>query len=199
MNIIKLVIKMYMTLLTPIIAGIINSIFCSKTKVLKSLKRPIDMNKNFIDGKRIFGDNKTWKGLFGYIFFNVVICIILGIVFDILGINNMNFFYINHANTIEYNMLIGFLIGLFYALFELPNSFLKRRLDITPGKTITGIKKIFFIILDQADSVFGVALIVWLFYPLGIKKYIFYIFIGTLTHLIINMLLYFAHIRKNMF
>jgi hypothetical protein len=96
-------------------------------------------------------------------------------------------------------LLVGFLLGLFYALFELPNSFLKRRLGIVPGKTIKGFKKVFFIILDQADSIFGVALVVWMFYPLGIKKYILYIFIGTITHLIINMLLYFAHLRKNMF
>ena len=39
-----------------------------------------------------------------------------------------------------YNLLIGALLGLFYALFELPNSFLKRRLDIKPGKTIKGKK-----------------------------------------------------------
>ena len=199
MNIIKLIIKMYITLLTPILAGIINSIFCSKIKAFDLLKKPIDFNKNFIDKKRIFGDNKTWKGLFGYIFFNSIICVLLGLLFNMFNINNLNFFYINHPNTIEYNLLIGFLLGLFYALFELPNSFLKRRLNITPGKTIKGFKKVFFIILDQADSIFGVALVVWMFYPLGIKKYILYIIIGTITHLIINMLLYFAHLRKNMF
>ena len=194
-----IILKMYMTLLTPIIAGIINSIFCSKVKAFDFLKKPIDGNKNFIDKKRIFGDNKTWKGLFGYIFFNTIICVLLGMLFNILKWNDLNFFYINHPNTIKYNLLIGFLIGLFYALFELPNSFLKRRLGITPGKTIKGFKKVFFIILDQADSVFGVALVVWMFYPLGIKKYILYIVIGVVTHLIINMLLYFAHLRKNMF
>ena len=199
MHIIKIVLKMYITLLTPIIAGIINSIFCSKTKIFKSLKKPIDMKKNFCDNKRIFGDNKTWKGFFGYIFFNVIISVLLGLLYNKLNINNWNFFYINHPNTIKYNILIGFLLGLFYALFELPNSFIKRRLDIVPGKTIKGFKKIFFIIFDQADSIFGIALVVWMFYPLGIKKYIFYIFIGTITHLIINMLLYFAHLRKNMF
>ena len=91
------------------------------------------------------------------------------------------------------------LLGLGYSLFELPNSFLKRRLDITPGKSVSGFWKVFFIFLDQADSVFGVALVVWLFYPLGIGLYLLYVLVGAGTHLLLNMMLYFMHLRKNMF
>ena len=193
-----LIIKMYVTLLAPIVAGIVNSIFC-KSKALNFLKKPMDFNKKFIDKKRIFGDNKTWKGFFGYIFFNIVFTILFSLIIKGTKLEALNFFYINHKNTILYNLLIGFLLGLFYALFELPNSFLKRRLDITPGKTIKGKKKVLFIILDQADSVFGVALVVWMFYPIGIWIYLLYIVIGTVTHLLVNMILYFMHLRKNMF
>jgi len=32
------------------------------------------------------------------------------------------------------NALVGFALGFAYVLFELPNSFIKRRLDIAPGK-----------------------------------------------------------------
>ncbi len=193
-----LIVKMYATLLGPIIAGIINSIFCS-LKVCNKLKVPMDFNKKLKDGKRIFGDNKTWKGFLGYIVFNIIVAILLGLLFNALGKNHLNFFYVYHENTIIYNLLIGFLLGLFYALFELPNSFMKRRLSIKEGKSTKGFKKIFFIILDQADSVFGVALVVWMFYPLGIMKYLLYIVIGVVTHLLINMILYFLHLRKNMF
>ncbi len=193
-----LILKMYITLLAPIIAGIINSIFC-KTKILNKLKKPMDFNKKFIDKKRIFGDNKTWKGFIGYLIFNIILSILFGIIWKLCNLEYLNFFYKYHNNTILFNLLIGFLLGLFYALFELPNSFLKRRLNITPGKTIKGFKKVFFIILDQADSVFGVALVLWFFYPLGIKLYLLYILIGTVTHLLINMLLYFLKLRKNMF
>ena len=193
-----LIVKMYITLLVPILAGIINSIFC-KSNALKFIKKPIDFNKNFIDHKRIFGDHKTWKGLFGYIFFNIVFAVIFSYIWKYTKLEHLNFFYINHENNLVYNLLIGFLLGLFYAIFELPNSFLKRRLDIIPGKTIKGKKKILFIILDQADSVFGVALVVWMFYPIGIKIYCLYIILGTITHLLINMMLYFMHLRKNMF
>ena len=193
-----LIVKMYVTLLSPIIAGIINSIFC-KTNLLSKLKVPMDFKKNFIDKKRIFGDNKTWKGFLGYIIFNILFAILFGFLWKITKLEHLNFFYINHPNTITYNILIGFLLGLLYALFELPNSFIKRRLDIKPGKTISGFKKIIFIFLDQADSVFGVALVVWMFYPIGFKVYCFYILIGAATHILVNMLLYFCHLRKNMF
>ena len=193
-----LIVKMYVTLLAPIIAGIVNSIFC-KSNTLNFLKKPMDFNKKFIDNKRIFGDHKTWKGFLGYIFFNIIFSILFSLIWKYTKLEDLNFFYINHTNTLTYNLIIGFLLGLFYAVFELPNSFFKRRLDITPGKTITGKKKILFIILDQADSVFGVALIVWMFYPISIWIYLLYILIGTVTHLLINMLLYFMHLRKNMF
>ena len=191
-----LIVKMYMTLLGPILAGVVNSIFC-KLNILNSLKKPLDFNKK-IKGKRIFGDNKTWKGLLGYIFFNIIFMVLVGIIYKATNIEHLNFFYINHKNTLTYNILVGALLGLFYALFELPNSFMKRRLDIKPGKTIKGPKKYFFIFLDQADSVFGVALVVWMFYPIGIKVYLLYIFVGAVTHLLINMLLYLLHLRKNL-
>lgn len=193
-----IIIQLYITLLGSVLAGVINSIFC-KLNILKCLKVPMDFNKNFIDGKRILGDNKTWKGFVGYIVFNIISAILFGWIWRITKLEHLNFFYINHENTIIYNLYIGFLLGLFYAVFELPNSFLKRRLDIEPGKTINGKKKLFFIILDQADSVFGVALVVWLFYPIGIWVYSMCVVVGTITHLLINMMLYLLHLRKNMF
>lgn len=189
---------MYITLIPPIIAGILNMIWC-KLPILKFLKVPIDFNKNFIDKKRIFGDNKTWKGLVGYLILNVVCAVVWGLICNLLKINELNYFYINHANTFWYNILLGVLLGLGYSIFELPNSFMKRRLDIKEGKTISGFKKILFIFLDQADSVFGCCLVVWLFYNLGIKLYLMYILLGAGTHLLLNMILYFLHLRKNMF
>ncbi len=192
------VVKLYVTLLSSVIAGILNSIFC-KLSILNFLKKPLDNNKKLKDGNRIFGDNKTWKGFIGYIILNIICSCIFSFIWKISNLENLNYFYINHQNTITYNILIGFLLGLFYALFELPNSFIKRRLGISPGKTIKGPKKLLFIFLDQADSIFGMALVVWMFYPIGILVYLLFILFGALTHILINMLLYFAHLRKNMF
>ena len=194
----RTILMMYVTLAPTIFAGIFNMIWV-KLPILKSVAKPIDCGKSLKDGHRIFGDNKTWKGIIGYVLLNVLFAVLWGFVCSGETMRSLDFFYINHENTILYNLLIGVLLGLGYSLFELPNSFLKRRLDIKPGKTISGFWKVFFIFLDQADSIFGVALVVWIFYDLGILLYLGFVLVGAATHLILNMLLYFAHLRKNMF
>lgn len=189
---------MYVSLLSAILAGVMNSVFCH-TSLLKVLKVPMDGGKCLGDGNRIFGDNKTWKGFIGYIVLNAVFAVITGYIFKLTGIESYSFFYVNNANTPLFNLGAGALVGFFYALFELPNSFLKRRLGIVPGKTLNGFKKWFFVFLDQADSIFGICLVIWFFYPLGIGLYLLYVLVGAGTHIILNMLLYFAGVRKNMF
>ncbi|MCR5804505.1 MAG: CDP-archaeol synthase [Clostridia bacterium] len=194
----RYILMMYVTLVPTILAGIAVMIWC-KLPIMKFAARPIDCGKNFVDGRRIFGDNKTWKGMIGYVLFNVIFSVLWGLICINETLAGLNFFYQEHDNTILYNVLIGVLLGLGYALFELPNSFLKRRLDITPGKTVKGFWRLFFVFLDQADSVFGVALVVWLFFPLGLLLYLLYVLVGAFTHLFLNMMLYFMKLRKNMF
>ncbi|MBO4459410.1 MAG: CDP-archaeol synthase [Clostridiales bacterium] len=193
-----IILMMYVTLVPVILAGILNMIWV-KLPILKFASKPVDFGRNFVDGRRIFGDNKTWKGIIGYLLFNTVFTVIWGFVCAGCGIEHLDFFYINHANTVPFNLLIGVLLGLGYSLAELPNSFLKRRFDIKPGKTVSGFTKVFFIFLDQADSIFGVALVVWCFYDLGVLLYLGYVLVGAATHLILNMMLYFMKLRKNMF
>ena len=189
---------MYATLGSAILAGILNMAWC-KADILKPLQKPIDAGKNFRDKCRIFGDNKTWKGLVGYILLNSLSMVIFGLIFNALNWNQYSFIYQNHDNNLLFNLGVGALIGLTYALFELPNSFLKRRLGIKPGKTANGWWRAFFVFLDQADSIFGLCLVVCLFYPMSLGLYFAYVLIGAATHILINIILYFAHLRKNMF
>lgn len=195
---INTIISMYITLMPPILAGILNMIWC-KSRILNKLAIPIDFNKNFIDGKRIFGDNKTWKGLFGYIVLNILTACIWGLICSMAKIEGFNFLYINHENTIVYNIIVGILLGLAYAICELPNSFIKRRIGIIPGKTSEGAKKYFFVVLDQADSVIGCVLVVSLIYKISLAMFVGYVLLGTITHIVINIMLYFMKLRKNMF
>ena len=150
----KTLLLMYATLLTPIVAGVINSLWC-KSNYLLNLKHPIDAGKNFRDGKRIFGDHKTWKGLLGYVVLNAIFMVFFGILFDLLNWNQYSYIWQNHANTPLFNLWIGALIGLAYAVFELPNSFLKRRLDIKPGKSAYGFAKYFFTFLAKTSPFSG--------------------------------------------
>lgn len=194
----KTILMMYLTLAPVILSGIANMAWC-KSRVLESTRRPVDNGKCLSDGKRLFGENKTWKGVIGYLLFHTLFTVLWGWLCKAASWESLDFFYIRHENTVGFNLLVGVLLGLAYSLFELPNSFLKRRLGVTPGKTMRGLGKVFFVFLDQADSIFGCALVVWLFYDLGLPLYLLYVLLGAGTHILVNILLYFAGLRKNMF
>jgi len=194
----KMILMMYVTLFPAILAGIFNMIWC-KLPILGALKKPMDGGRCLRDGKRIFGDNKTWKGLVGYLLLNTLITVLWGVICQAAGWNSYNFFYLNRDNTLLFNLGVGFLLGLGYALFELPNSFIKRRLSIEPGKPTEGVWKVLFIFLDQADSVFGCCLVVCLFYEMTVWFYLLYVLVGAVTHIVCNVLLYFMGLRKNPF
>lgn len=187
---------MYLTMLPLIFGGIANMIF-TKTKIYKKYKYPIDCNKNAWDNKRIFGDNKTCIGFLSMILFCILFQVLIGFLCNSFSINQYNELYLVHKNTIFLNVLFGFLIGFIYMISELPNSFIKRRLDIEPGKTINGIKGIIFFIVDQIDSLIGVMFVLFLFSNFSILKYFGYVTLGAVTHIMINLVLYFTKVRKN--
>jgi len=187
---------MYLTTSPLIAGGILNMIF-TKTKIYKKFKYPIDGGKCCSDGKRIFGDNKTWIGFISMIIFCVISQIICGQACNYFEINQLNDLYITNNNSIIFNIIFGFLIGFTYMLFELPNSFIKRRLNIKPGKTETGILGLIFFVIDQIDSLIGVMFLIYLFSEISIVKYFGYIALGAFTHIGINVVLYLLKIRKN--
>lgn len=197
----EFLLTIYISLISVIFAGLLNSILC-RSKTLNKLNIPIDNGKNWVDGKRLFGDHKTVKGFLGYILLNAVFMVIWGLICSqSVFLNDHNLFYKNYDNTLLYNIFMGALLGLAWAAFELPNSFIKRRLDIHPGKISNKntLLRVFFVFLDQADSIFGCMLIVALITRISIANFFVYIIIGSFTHIIFNILLFLIHIRKNPF
>jgi len=162
----------YFLLLPAIIGGVLNMAFV-KLPVLKAWQAPIDGGKTLRDGKRIFGDNKTWKGFFGMIVltaFSAWLC---------------------WHGTFQNSFLCGALLGLAYVLFELPNSFVKRRLSIQAGKNGGAIQTL----VDQADSALGYAIFMLWILPLSLAEGLSIFAIGTLTHYIVNILLFLVKLR----
>ncbi len=188
---------MYATLMPVVIAGAANMVF-TKTQLYRSHNSPIDGGKSFSDGKRIFGDNKTWAGFFGMTAAAALAQILWGMLSAASeAIGSRNELYLSFDNTLLFNAAAGALFGLAYVLFELPNSFIKRRLDIQPGKTERGLKGAVFFVIDQVDSLFGVVLILALFSGLTFTQYIQYIILGAFTHIALNALLFAMKIRRN--
>ena len=180
-----------------ILGGIANMIF-TKTNFYRKYKKPIDCNKVLSDNKRLFGDNKTWIGFISMIIFCVMSQVFWGIVCNVFSLNKMNDLYITQNNNFLFNLLYGLLFGFVYMIFELPNSFIKRRLDIADGKTATGLKGIVFFIIDQIDSLIGVMFLIYVFANITFLKYLLYILVGAFTHILINSILYLLKVRKNL-
>ncbi len=162
----------YFLMLPAIVGAVLNMVFV-KLPVLKCWQIPIDAGRTLKDGKRILGDNKTWKGFAGMIVLS--------------GVSAWVFW----RGVFPYSFLCGAWLGFAYVLFELPNSFIKRRLNKPPGKN-GGIIQTFF---DQSDSVIGCMLFLPVFYHLTWGEALGILVIGTATHYLINMLLFYARLR----
>ncbi len=190
-----ILIKMYVTMFPVILAGILNMLFV-KTPLYQRLKCPMDGGLRLKDGRRLFGDNKTWAGFMGMILTGALSQLLWGLICRAMP--DMCYIYHTYENTPLFNMLAGGAMGLTYMLFELPNSFVKRRLDIPCGKTVGGLKGGFFFVADQVDSLFGVGIVFALLYPMPLWQYFLYILLGAVTHIAVNGLLYKAKIRRNL-
>ncbi|HUL42522.1 MAG TPA: CDP-archaeol synthase [Burkholderiales bacterium] len=124
---------------------------------------PLDFNAT-LRGKRVFGANKTLRGVIIMTFATTVFTLIQAYVsrrFSWLLLIDYQ-----QINPVQWGMLMG--IG--YLLGELPNSFAKRQLDIPPGETAPGSLRFVFWAFDQLDSLLGVLAMICLIWvpPLGV-------------------------------
>jgi len=132
--------------------------------------KPMDFGKNFFDGKRVFGNNKTYRGFF----FGLAVGIAVGLVESFL---------------FGYPLLFSVLSPLGALLGDLAAAFLKRRLGIAPGGL--------FPVVDQVDFVVG-ALLFSL--PLAIVSWEIAVTVLIITppiHLVTNFVAYKLGLKKN--
>lgn len=193
----KIILRVYVTMLPTVLTGIVHAIYC-KSAMLSRLKGPIDGGKILKDGKRLFGPNKTWRGFIGTPVISVITHVLWGGICSFCNVlESLCCYYLHYDNTLAYNVLIGFLIGFIYAVSELPNSYIKRRIDISSGKQGTGWKGLLFKVYDQIDSLIGVDVLVVVVGKLSVAYYFAFLVLGGLTHLGLNFVLYEMKLRKN--
>lgn len=158
----------------------------------------MDLGTTLADGKRIFGDNKTWKGFFGMMLWTAIwfACFtLMAKASD--GFNNLAWFPYRLYSTAE-SLLYGAIWGLGYVLFELPNSFIKRRLDVKPGKRASGFCKGIFIFVDQADSAVGCGLALYVFFTPPFWQMLVFIVLGIAVHFMMNVILYILGLKREL-
>ncbi|HYF25073.1 MAG TPA: CDP-archaeol synthase [Baekduia sp.] len=151
--------------------------------LLPWLKRPLDGGATW-RGRRLFGANKTWRG---------ALCMVLGVLLATLLLEAAwpAWWEELPADLRDAGpAVVGTLVGLGIVLGELPNSFLKRQLDVAPGSQASGGTRVGLTVLDQGDLVLGVwvALLPVFVMPLAAVAVAFVAV--SLVHLVINVIGY---------
>jgi CDP-2,3-bis-(O-geranylgeranyl)-sn-glycerol synthase len=132
------------------LAGACQTIWLS-ARLSRRLSRPIDGGRT-LRGRRLFGDNKTARGF-------VVMVPATAVSFALLAAAWPAGAHGLWPLTVAEYALLGGWAGLGFMAGELPNSFLKRQLDVAPGASARGpFLGPFFAVVDRLDSVAGAML-----------------------------------------
>ncbi len=131
---------------------------------------PLDFGKNFLDGKRIFGKNKTFRGFL----FGLLVGFLVGLI-EVLGF--------------QYPILFAVLSPLGALLGDLTGAFLKRRLSIEPGGLLP--------IIDQVDFVVGALLFTLPLQIASVEVAIAMLVITPPIHLLTNYGAYKLKLKNN--
>jgi hypothetical protein len=150
--------------------------------LLTSLKRPLDGGAT-IGGRRVLGNHKTWRG---------ALFMIGGPTLAAVALTRWPAYRDALPDDVADAPppLWGALVGLGVVVGELPNSFLKRRLDIAPGTQRHTPGGLALIVLDQADLVPGVWLCLAPVHVLGPATVAMAIVAVTVVHLLTNVIGY---------
>lgn len=184
-------------LLLPLLLGGVCNMMFVKTAQFRTLAVPIDRGKTTRDGKRLLGENKTWKGFFGMVVFTALwmACFEFAALWSqTIAANSLLKFPEEPIPTT--GLVYGMLLGLAYVIFELPNSYVKRRLNILPGTNADGMKGKFFLMLDQIDSAIGCALVLPLMYDAYMLDLVLFILFGAVIHYLANLMLFLVGLKS---
>lgn len=150
--------------------------------LLTGLKRPLDGGAT-IGGKRVFGDNKTWRG---------AIVMLTGVIAATALLSLWPWFWHHLPDEIQDAgpWLYGLLLGLGVVVGELPNSFLKRRIGIAPGTQRHSLGGVLLSFYDQADFVLAIWVLLLPIWTMSVGQAAIAFVVVTAVHLVINVVGY---------
>jgi hypothetical protein len=147
-------------------------------RLFEPLRWPLDFGAT-VRGRRLLGDNKTWRGA------------LVMIVGSSAGMALQQRLRVPALELFDYGAieawLWGALLGTGFAAAELPNSFLKRQCDVAPGGQATGPRYWLFTALDQVDSVIGGLLALALVWTPPWWLVVTALIVGSITHVAFNL------------
>lgn len=151
-----------------------------------------------------FGANKTWRGVVFVSFVNAVCFGLINFPGGVLLSHLNDSFYdaiLIDLSTwhgwedILFKCFIGWVYGMAYVLFELPNSWLKRRMGIAPGATATR-GAVWFTLLDKTDSALGVSLVFCVLRDFSWSDALLFFVTASALQFLLSWILYLRKIKK---
>jgi CDP-2,3-bis-(O-geranylgeranyl)-sn-glycerol synthase len=133
----------------------------------------MDFGKNFVDGKRFLGKNKTWRGFFFGWAIGILVGVVEGIVFG----------------PVPFSLLFSVLTPLGALCGDLAGAFMKRRLGIAPGGLLP--------VIDQVDFVVGALLFSLPLAAVSLELAVVVLLITPPIHLFTNFLAYKLKLKSN--
>jgi hypothetical protein len=179
-------------LLSPLLLGLaVHGVFI-KFNWLPALCRAVDGGAT-LRGRRIFGANKTYRGI-------VVVGLGTAIGFTLQALVLHRFASARGLELLDYSFpraaLAGFIVGAAAMLAELPNSFIKRQLEIAPGGLARGWKGFFFYALDQVDFLMGVWLVLAFFMTVTMARVVWSLIFLFISHQLMSGAGYLLGVRQ---
>ena len=183
--------------LIPLIVSNVLHMVLVKKNGLTSLCIPLNST--------LFGPNKTLRGFLFVPFVNGILYLVVnwpggwllsGLSPEYYLQQEINIGDINFLNLLLMQASIGAVYGLFYMLFELPNSWIKRRMGIASGESSTRFRW-FFTLLDKTDSAIGVSLFFGFLNDFNIEMMLQFFLCASSLHFGISGLLVLSKIKKS--
>ena len=169
-----------------VLAGLAHSAWL-RTRASRRLMMPLDGGLRF-RGRRVFGDNKTVRGF-------VVMVPAAALAFAglsaALALSSQEGLSDLWPLSIGGYAALGAWTGLGFMAGELPNSFVKRQLDIAPGRAPRGVLATTICFVgDRVDSILGALFALSVVVPTPPMMWVYVLLIGPGIHLAFSALLY---------
>lgn len=173
-------------------AGVVHVLWM-RTSLARRCAWPVDAGLT-LRRRRLFGDNKRVSGFMVMPLAAAATFLLLGTWSELLPQAVKEGLWPLSGRQYA---VIGFCCGAAFMLAELPNSLLKRQLDIAPGEVPekTGLR-LMVLILDRLDSVLGVLLVLSLLVPVPAATWLLLLVLGPLLHAGLSSCMYLMGLKK---
>ncbi len=163
------------TFILPLFLGNLLHMVIVKRNYFPALAKPISIT--------LLGSGKTYRA------FAVMplICGCSSLLFRTTILHEPNYYW---------SFAIGFILGFVYLLAELPNSFVKRRLNILPGQSHPGYKTLQYF-ADKTDSLIPLCILYYFISGISISVTLLLFAVSFFIHVLFSWLLFKFRIKKS--